>query len=439
MKLRRIIFWLHLTAGVVAGTVILVMSVTGVLLAFERQIITFAERAARTVNPPPAGAPRFSLDTLVANTRETVEGAPSAVTLSADPTTATMVSFGREQTVFVDPYTGVVRGNGVLRVRGFFHVVTDWHRWLGTHGDSRDIGRAVTGACNAAFMVLVISGFYLWWPRRWTRLALKTVTIPRRTLQGKPRDWNWHNAFGFWSALVLLFITVTGLVISYQWAGNLIYTLTGSEPPPTPQRPFAGPAAEGSAGRGGTMSGAAGAPPNSRVGRQPCAEGAGVRERRGRAAHAAQSVATPARASLDALFATAVQQAPHWRLMTMRLPQHGASQVTVMIEEAQALHPYPRSTLTLDAATAGVVKWEPFASYNLGRTIRFWVRPVHTGEAGGFIGQLTAALGSAGGAALVYTGLALAWRRFWQFVSRYRRASGAASDENGDIARRHVS
>jgi hypothetical protein len=34
----------------------------------------------------------------------------------------------------------------------------------------------------------------------------------------------------------------------------------------------------------------------------------------------------------------------------------------------------------------------------------------------------------------VYTGLALAWRRFWQFVRRHWRASGAAPDEHRDIA-----
>jgi uncharacterized iron-regulated membrane protein len=33
--LRRILFWLHLAAGVTAGLVILVMSVTGVILSFE--------------------------------------------------------------------------------------------------------------------------------------------------------------------------------------------------------------------------------------------------------------------------------------------------------------------------------------------------------------------------------------------------------------------
>jgi uncharacterized iron-regulated membrane protein len=69
MKLRKIIFWLHLTAGVVAGTVILVMSVTGVLLAFERQIVAFAEHDTRTVTPTTSDAPRLSLNTLMAKAR----------------------------------------------------------------------------------------------------------------------------------------------------------------------------------------------------------------------------------------------------------------------------------------------------------------------------------------------------------------------------------
>jgi uncharacterized iron-regulated membrane protein len=113
------------------------------------------------------------------------------------------------------------------------------------------------------------------------------------------------------------------------------------------------------------------------------------------------------------LFATAVQQAPHWRLISLRLPQRDATQITVMIEEAQSLHPAPRSLLTLDTRTATVVKWEPYAGYNLGRKIRSWVRPVHTGEAGGLIGQIIAALASIGATVLVWTGLSLAWRRFF--------------------------
>jgi uncharacterized iron-regulated membrane protein len=107
------------------------MSATGVLLAFERQIVAFAERHTRTVQPPASSAPRLGLDALVSRAREAVpEGTPASMTLSAHPMAA-MVSFGREQAVFVDPYTGAVLGEGATTLRGFFRVMTDWHRWLG--------------------------------------------------------------------------------------------------------------------------------------------------------------------------------------------------------------------------------------------------------------------------------------------------------------------
>ena len=151
MKWRQVVFWLHLTVGALAGMLILVMSVTGVLLAFERQILAFAERDALTVMPPASDAPRLNLDSVVANAREAVPGgAPSAIAISANSTTATRVNFGREQTILVDPYTGAVQGHRASATHGFFHEVTGWHRWLGRHDGSREIGRAVTRACNAA-------------------------------------------------------------------------------------------------------------------------------------------------------------------------------------------------------------------------------------------------------------------------------------------------
>ena len=44
MKLRTLIFWPHLVAGITAGVVILVMSVTGVLLTYERQLIAWSDK-----------------------------------------------------------------------------------------------------------------------------------------------------------------------------------------------------------------------------------------------------------------------------------------------------------------------------------------------------------------------------------------------------------
>lgn len=62
MRLRSILFWLHLACGVLAGGVILIMSVTGVLLTYQRQITTWADTRGYDVRP--AGQ-RLPLQTLI--------------------------------------------------------------------------------------------------------------------------------------------------------------------------------------------------------------------------------------------------------------------------------------------------------------------------------------------------------------------------------------
>ena len=60
MKLRTLLFWTHLTAGLVAGIVILIMSVTGTLLTFQQSVLKVIERSQRFVEVP-AGAGRLDV------------------------------------------------------------------------------------------------------------------------------------------------------------------------------------------------------------------------------------------------------------------------------------------------------------------------------------------------------------------------------------------
>lgn len=100
-------------------------------------------------------------------------------------------------------------------------------------------------------------------------------------------------------------------------------------------------------------------------------------------------------------------------LISARMASRPDGPVTIFIQEpAASWHPSPRSQLVLDPFAAEVVKWEPFAGQNLGRRLRACVRPLHTGEAGGSVGQAVALAASTGGVVLVWTGIALAARRF---------------------------
>ena len=95
------------------------------------------------------------------------------------------------------------------------------------------------------------------------------------------------------------------------------------------------------------------------------------------------------------------------------MPNSPTAPLAFTIDRGNGGRPDLRAQLTLDPRTSEVAKWEPFASNNMGRQLRLWSRWVHTGEAGGLFGQTLAGLASLGGAVLVYTGFALAWRRFF--------------------------
>ena len=97
-------------------------------------------------------------------------------------------------------------------------------------GEFTDQGprRAATGAANLAFVVVLLSGLYLWLPRVFRRAQFRQNLWFRGGLGPKARDFNWHHVFGIWAALPLLLIVVSALPISYDWAGQLLLRVTGS-------------------------------------------------------------------------------------------------------------------------------------------------------------------------------------------------------------------
>ncbi len=362
---RKIIFWLHLATGVFAGTVIFIMSVTGALLSFEKNIAEFAEREMRVVAPP-ENARRLSAREILVKVREAKpEAKPSAISLPNEPHAAWLVAFGRDGQVFVNPYTGDITGEGAKSARGFFRSVTDWHRWLAVSGDNRPIAKAVTGACNLAFLFLAISGVYIWLPRRFSRQHFAPVLWFRRGLRGRARNFNWHNVIGFWSSLVLIVLTVTAAVISYQWASNLVYTLTGNEAPQQQS-----------------------APPNQNQ-------------------QSEQANVLPE--NINELWARAENHVENPKSISLRFPV--AKDAVFTIDEGRYWNKFGRSTLTLNPQTAEIAKWESYGEQNSGRQLRSWMRFTHTGETGGIVGQFIGFLACVGGAFLVWTGFSLALRR----------------------------
>jgi uncharacterized iron-regulated membrane protein len=221
-------------------------------------------------------------------------------------------------------------------------------------------------------------------------------------LRGRARDWNWHNAIGFWSAPILIVLTATALPISYRWAGDLIQRLAGSPPPGSPSK-------------------------------------GSIPERSPRAGSGTAAL-EPAALDLDVLVAAVGARIPNWSQITIRpgaAPRAGAhapssgsrvsqaggepgrdavSTLSIAVKEQRSWPRFATTQLTFDTATASIVKEDGYSGFDAGRRVRMWTRFLHTGEALGPVGQAVAGLASLGGVLLAWTGFALAWRRL--FCSR---------------------
>ena len=204
--LRTIIFWPHLIAGVSAGVVILLMSVTGVLLTYERQMIAWADSHFRSVPPSPE-APRLPLETLLGKFAQEPDLVPTAITIGSTSDAPVVLTIP-QRTIYADAYTGAVLGEGSQGVRRFMSGLRAWHRWLAVEGEARPVARAITGWSNFVFLFIVVSGFYLWFPRKWTWQHVKPVVLFNSKVRGRARNFNWHNVIGAWSAVVLFIVVL---------------------------------------------------------------------------------------------------------------------------------------------------------------------------------------------------------------------------------------
>jgi uncharacterized iron-regulated membrane protein len=192
---------------------------------------------------------------------------------------------------------------------------------------------------------------------------------------------------GFWSAVPLFIVVISAVVISYTWAGNLVYRIVG-ETPPAPRTNAA--------------------PGNANNARPPKTENA----------------AQPGSPNLSTHWARAEQQVAGWQSISLQLAATDGP-MTFSIDSGSGGQPQKRAQLSLDRKTGDVVKFEPFSSGTKGRQLRSILRFAHTGEVLGIAGQTIAGLVSLGGAFLVYTGFALSFRRLRAWLGRRVKSRNA--------------
>ena len=225
---RPLLLRWHFYAGLLVGPFLLIAAVTGLLYSLVPQIDRAVYSHELTVDS--VGDQRLPLSEQVAAARAAhPEGTVSSIRPAESPQDTTRVvlavddvpeDYGR--TVFVDPYTGEVRG--ALTTFGQWMPVRAWFDAFHRNLHLGAFGRNYSELAASWLWFVSLAGLVLWVghrrrPRKTRRLLVPDTKAPKRQ-----RMLSWHGAIGIWLVIGLLALSASGLSWS-RWTGANIADL----------------------------------------------------------------------------------------------------------------------------------------------------------------------------------------------------------------------
>jgi uncharacterized iron-regulated membrane protein len=220
LSLYRAIWRWHFFAGLLVIPFMLNLAVTGSLYLFKDEIDNTVF-AYRNVVQPRSEA--LVPSRLTDNAKAAVPGSkvlryrgPAAPTRSARVTLSTNSG---NVLVFIDPYSGSVLDK-VGEKEEFNWVVKKIHS-LDYFGFAFN---RIVEAVGGLVLILVITGFYLWWPRKQTGGVIGVRGTPDKRVFFR----DIHAVTGAVAGALIFFLAITGMPWSGYWGDRVNETLSGA-------------------------------------------------------------------------------------------------------------------------------------------------------------------------------------------------------------------
>jgi uncharacterized iron-regulated membrane protein len=216
----------HLWLGLTSGLVVFIVAVTGCLYAFQAELrnltepFRFVEQRSADTMPPSA------LKAIAE--KELPRKKPHAVLYTGSDKAVQVIFFNFEPdyyyyVAFLNPYTGEVLKIKDMR-SDFFQFILDGHFYLWL---PPAIGQPVVASFTLVFVVMMISGLILWWPRK-KGSAKQRFTI-KWNARWRRKNYDLHNVLGFYATWIAIILSLTGLVWGFQWFASSVYAVAGGE------------------------------------------------------------------------------------------------------------------------------------------------------------------------------------------------------------------
>ena len=380
MTVRKLFRKLHLWLSLPFGLIIMTTCLTGALLVFEKEITELVRHDSYTI--PVRKTQSLSLQSLLERVaRETPDSVQiTSVTIPSDFRRAYTVGLSkpRRAGVLVDPYTGKIVGqSGRLP---FFTTVRELHRWLldSMKPEAEGIfwGRIIVGTSTLLFVFILLTGLFLWWPKKLKGVG-KRLKISLR--QGRQRLFtDLHTVGGVYVFVLLLAMAMTGLTWSFEWYRTGFYKVFGAE------------MAEGGKGDKGDKG-----PKKDKSKDAPREEGA-------------------EQAKLPASYIYWEEVVEYVREVSEAdYPEITVKDGEVEVPLAGLGNSRAADSFRFDKKTGQVTEYKAYREAKRDKKLRGWIYSIHTGAWGGLFTRICYVLAALFGASLPLTGYYIFYQRKW--------------------------
>lgn len=229
-RLKKIVRKIHLYLGLASGLVVFIIAITGCCWVFQAEITQMidGDRAVKPGNRPfitPGEAK--ALASAIYPGRQ-IHG--TAYGRATDPIEVIFYEAEPEfyHSVYLNPYSGDVLDTKDHR-EGFFWFVLKGHLYLWL---PRVIGTHIAGYGTMIFVVMLITGIILWWPKR-TKNLKQRVRFKWNPMTGwRRKNFDLHTVVGFYVSVFALVIAFSGLIMAFNWIYFVTYKAWGGDKAP---------------------------------------------------------------------------------------------------------------------------------------------------------------------------------------------------------------
>jgi uncharacterized iron-regulated membrane protein len=218
MTFKKTILFIHRWLGFISGLVVFIVSITGCIFCFQDEIQD-AIHSWRKVEIQNKSYVSPSALKNIALAKYPGASANYIYYFGADRP-AGVLAYVKKQGytyVYINPYNAQVLHTEGLN-ENFFEIVRNIHLYLLLPDK---IGQMVVGVSVIIFVVLMITGIVLWWPKR--KIDRKRSLTIKWNARWRRINYDLHNVLGFYATSIAIILALTGLSIAFSWVNTGIY------------------------------------------------------------------------------------------------------------------------------------------------------------------------------------------------------------------------